>query len=160
MQNSTATGTSKATSQTQKGGKRTRPTATHDLPPCEASRPLSGWRPGCARGPGPDAGSAEPSRSARRRAPRAPAPTPSARPAAARVTRRVGVPRCMSGGAGADVVADARFEVLGSPYSLLSVALSPSQQLYTRRGTLVAVAGNPETVSLSTPGPPRLKYLI
>lgn len=51
------------------------------------------------------------------------------------------------------MVADARFEVLGSPYSLLSVALSPSQQLYTRRGTLVAVAGNPETVSLSTLGP-------
>ncbi|OAA59580.1 mitochondrial protein [Niveomyces insectorum RCEF 264] len=37
--------------------------------------------------------------------------------------------------------ADARFEVLGSPYSLLSVALSASQPLYTRRGTLVAVAG-------------------
>lgn len=43
---------------------------------------------------------------------------------------------------------DARFEVLGSPYSLLSVTLSPSQQLYTRRGTLVAVAGKAENVRL------------
>ncbi|KAI0409289.1 mitochondrial biogenesis AIM24-domain-containing protein [Xylaria palmicola] len=38
-------------------------------------------------------------------------------------------------------VADARFEVLGTPYSLLSVTLSASQRLYTRRGTLVAVSG-------------------
>ncbi|KAI1280234.1 mitochondrial biogenesis AIM24-domain-containing protein [Xylaria sp. FL0933] len=37
--------------------------------------------------------------------------------------------------------ADARFEVLGTPYSLLSVTLSASQRLYTRRGTLVAVSG-------------------
>ncbi|ROV87393.1 hypothetical protein VSDG_09668 [Cytospora chrysosperma] len=37
--------------------------------------------------------------------------------------------------------ADARFEVLGSPYSMLSVTLSASQRLYTRRGTLVTVAG-------------------
>ncbi|KUI56392.1 Altered inheritance of mitochondria protein 24, mitochondrial [Cytospora mali] len=37
--------------------------------------------------------------------------------------------------------ADARFEVLGSPYSLLSVTLSASQRLYTRRGTLVTLAG-------------------
>ncbi|EQB56971.1 hypothetical protein CGLO_02962 [Colletotrichum gloeosporioides Cg-14] len=42
--------------------------------------------------------------------------------------------------------ADARFEVLGSPYSLLSVTLSASQQLYMRRGTLVAVAGKAENV--------------
>lgn len=42
---------------------------------------------------------------------------------------------------------DARFEVIGSPYSLLSVSLSASQRLYTRRGTLVAVAGNPDNVS-------------
>lgn len=42
--------------------------------------------------------------------------------------------------------ADARFEVLGSPYSLLSVTLSASQKLYTRRGTLVAVAGKPDNV--------------
>ncbi|KPM40913.1 Altered inheritance of mitochondria protein 24, mitochondrial [Neonectria ditissima] len=40
--------------------------------------------------------------------------------------------------------ADARFEVLGAPYSLLSVTLSASQKLYTRRGTLVGVAGKPE----------------
>lgn len=40
------------------------------------------------------------------------------------------------------------FEVIGSPYSLLSVTLSPSQDLYTRRGTLVAFAGDPDgTVS-------------
>ena len=44
---------------------------------------------------------------------------------------------------------DARFEVLGSPYSLLSVTLSASQQLYTRRGTLVSVAGKVENVSSS-----------
>lgn len=42
--------------------------------------------------------------------------------------------------------ADARFEVLGSPYSLLSVTLSASQKLYTRRGTLAAVAGKPDNV--------------
>ncbi|KAJ4235576.1 Altered inheritance of mitochondria protein 24, mitochondrial [Fusarium solani] len=41
--------------------------------------------------------------------------------------------------------ADARFEVLGAPYSLLSVTLSASQKLYTRRGTLVAVAGKPDS---------------
>ena len=43
-------------------------------------------------------------------------------------------------------LADARFEVLGSPYSMLSVTLSASQKLYTRRGTLIAVAGQPENV--------------
>lgn len=42
---------------------------------------------------------------------------------------------------------DARFEVLGSPYSLLSVSLSASQNLYTRKGTLVGVSGNAENVS-------------
>ncbi|KAK2011956.1 hypothetical protein LZ32DRAFT_648189 [Colletotrichum eremochloae] len=51
--------------------------------------------------------------------------------------------------------ADARFEVIGSPYSLLSVTLSPSQQLYTRRGTLVGVAGKAEnaqsTLSILSP---------
>ncbi|KAF4981811.1 hypothetical protein FZEAL_2438 [Fusarium zealandicum] len=41
--------------------------------------------------------------------------------------------------------ADARFEVLGAPYSLLSVTLSASQKLYTRRGTLVGVAGKPDS---------------
>ncbi|KAJ9497405.1 Altered inheritance of mitochondria protein 24, mitochondrial [Exophiala xenobiotica] len=43
---------------------------------------------------------------------------------------------------------DATFEVIGSPYSLLSVTLSPSQDLHTRRGTLVGFAGDPDgTVS-------------
>ncbi|KAI0550980.1 mitochondrial biogenesis AIM24-domain-containing protein [Xylaria curta] len=50
---------------------------------------------------------------------------------------------------------DARFEVLGTPYSLLSVTLSASQRLYTRRGTLVAVSGKPQnaqsTLSILTP---------
>jgi hypothetical protein len=41
---------------------------------------------------------------------------------------------------------DARFEVLGAPYSLLSVSLSASQKLYTRRGTLVGVSGKAENV--------------
>ncbi|KAL1835064.1 hypothetical protein VTK73DRAFT_6339 [Phialemonium thermophilum] len=50
--------------------------------------------------------------------------------------------------------ADARFEVLGSPYSLLSVTLSPSQRLYTRRGTLVSVAGNVENVQSTLASPP------
>ncbi|KAI0965534.1 mitochondrial biogenesis AIM24-domain-containing protein [Xylaria arbuscula] len=59
-------------------------------------------------------------------------PTPSRDP----FLSRVGV----SGGVSGDV-ADARFEVLGTPYSLLSVTLSASQRLYTRRGTLVAVSG-------------------
>ncbi|ORY60863.1 mitochondrial biogenesis AIM24-domain-containing protein [Pseudomassariella vexata] len=51
--------------------------------------------------------------------------------------------------------ADARFEVLGSPYSLLSVSLSASQKLYTRRGTLVALSGKAQnaqsTLSLLSP---------
>ncbi|TDZ14527.1 Altered inheritance of mitochondria protein 24 [Colletotrichum orbiculare MAFF 240422] len=59
------------------------------------------------------------------------------------------------GRAGARDPADAQFEVLGSPYSMLSVKLSPSQQLYTRRGTLVAVAGKAEnaqsTLSILSP---------
>jgi len=41
---------------------------------------------------------------------------------------------------------DARFEVLGVPYSLLSVSLSASQKLYTRKGTLVGVGGKAENV--------------
>ncbi|CAG8954952.1 hypothetical protein HYFRA_00008641 [Hymenoscyphus fraxineus] len=40
--------------------------------------------------------------------------------------------------------ADAKFEVLGAPYSLLSVSLSASQKLYTRRGTLVGLSGKSE----------------
>ncbi|KAH9864559.1 hypothetical protein J1614_010494 [Plenodomus biglobosus] len=43
---------------------------------------------------------------------------------------------------------DASFHVLGTPFSLLSVSLSASQTLYTRRGTLVSLSGKPEnTVS-------------
>ncbi|KAF1848318.1 uncharacterized protein K460DRAFT_364289 [Cucurbitaria berberidis CBS 394.84] len=44
---------------------------------------------------------------------------------------------------------DARFEVIGTPFSLLSVSLSASQTLYTRRGTLVALSGKAEN-TLST----------
>lgn len=44
---------------------------------------------------------------------------------------------------------DARFEVVGSPFSMLSVSLAASQQLYTRRGTLVGLSGNSEN-TLST----------
>jgi len=47
---------------------------------------------------------------------------------------------------------DAHFEVLGSTSSLLSVSLSASQPLYTRRGTLVSVSGNPEN-AISTLSP-------
>ncbi|KAI1210268.1 mitochondrial biogenesis AIM24-domain-containing protein [Annulohypoxylon truncatum] len=52
-------------------------------------------------------------------------------------------------------VTDARFEVLGTPYSLLKVSLSASQRLYTRRGTLVAVSGKAQnaqsTLSILSP---------
>ena len=41
---------------------------------------------------------------------------------------------------------DAKFEVLGAPYSLLSASLSASQPFYTRRGTLVGLNGKPENV--------------
>ena len=41
---------------------------------------------------------------------------------------------------------DARFEVLGAPFSLLSVQLSASQNLLTRRGTLIALSGKPDNV--------------
>ncbi|KAG2024336.1 hypothetical protein GB937_003991 [Aspergillus fischeri] len=41
---------------------------------------------------------------------------------------------------------DARFEVIGAPYSLLSVSLSASQNLYTRRGTLVGLSGKADNV--------------
>ena len=43
-------------------------------------------------------------------------------------------------------VQDAVFEVLGAPYSLLSVSLAPSQNLHTRRGTLVGLSGNADGV--------------
>ncbi|KAJ5231112.1 hypothetical protein N7489_011820 [Penicillium chrysogenum] len=41
---------------------------------------------------------------------------------------------------------DARFDVVGAPYSLLSVSLSASQNLYTRRGTLVGLSGKADNV--------------
>jgi len=44
---------------------------------------------------------------------------------------------------------DARFDVIGTPFSLLSVSLSASQTLYTRRGTLVGLSGKSEN-TLST----------
>jgi len=44
---------------------------------------------------------------------------------------------------------DARFEVVGSPFSMLSVDLAASQNLYTRRGTLVGLSGKVEN-TLST----------
>ncbi|PNS21645.1 hypothetical protein CAC42_1499 [Sphaceloma murrayae] len=50
---------------------------------------------------------------------------------------------------------DARFEVLGGQSSLLSVSVSASQNLYTRKGTLVGFNGKPEnavsTLSLLEP---------
>lgn len=45
---------------------------------------------------------------------------------------------------------DARFEVIGTPYSLLSVSLSASQNLYTRRGTLVGLNGKADNVCTSS----------
>jgi uncharacterized protein (AIM24 family) len=48
-----------------------------------------------------------------------------------------------------DIYADAKFEVIGTPFSLLSVSLSASQTLYTRRGTLVGLSGKSEN-TLST----------
>ncbi|KAF2477784.1 uncharacterized protein BDR25DRAFT_299578 [Lindgomyces ingoldianus] len=52
---------------------------------------------------------------------------------------------------------DARFEVVGSPFSLLSVSLDASQYLYTRRGTLVGLSGKAENTlsTLSFLGPIR-----
>ncbi|CAK3903897.1 Altered inheritance of mitochondria 24, mitochondrial [Lecanosticta acicola] len=51
--------------------------------------------------------------------------------------------------------ADARFEVLGSPFSLLSASISASQNLYARKGTLVGFNGKAEnaisTLSLLEP---------
>lgn len=50
---------------------------------------------------------------------------------------------------------DARFEVLGSPFSLLSASIAASQNLYTRKGTLVGFSGKAEnavsTLSLLEP---------
>lgn len=44
----------------------------------------------------------------------------------------------------------ARFDVIGAPYSMLSVSLSASQNLYTRRGTLVGLSGKADNVRLGT----------
>lgn len=55
----------------------------------------------------------------------------------------------VDGSTTAPTPADARFEVIGTPFSLLSVSLSASQTLYTRRGTLVSLSGKPEN-TLST----------
>ncbi|KAI6790556.1 hypothetical protein KC367_g8426 [Hortaea werneckii] len=61
---------------------------------------------------------------------------------------------------------DARFEVLGTHSSLLSASLSASQNLYTRKGTLVGFNGIPEnalsTLSLLEPfrrGPLAIPFL-
>ena len=50
------------------------------------------------------------------------------------------------------VLIDARLEVLGSSFPVLSVSLSASQPLYTRRGTLIGVGGKAENVSLQLHG--------
>lgn len=74
---------------------------------------------------------------------------PSELPATHRETQQVGIPVCtllFYSSSLTSHLPDARFEILGSPYSLLSVTLSASQKLYTRRGTLVAMAGNAENV--------------
>ncbi|KAH8701850.1 altered inheritance of mitochondria protein 24, mitochondrial [Talaromyces proteolyticus] len=57
-----------------------------------------------------------------------------------------GVDLPISGTPGSAVSADAKFHVVGTPSSLLSVSLSASQNLYTRRGTLVGLSGKPENV--------------
>ncbi|KAJ4316559.1 Altered inheritance of mitochondria protein 24, mitochondrial [Neodidymelliopsis sp. IMI 364377] len=49
----------------------------------------------------------------------------------------------------ANTLLDAHFEVIGTPFSLLSVSLSASQTLFTRRGTLVGLSGKSEN-TLST----------
>jgi hypothetical protein len=45
-----------------------------------------------------------------------------------------------------DLFIDAKFDVIGAPYSMLSVSLSASQNLYTRRGTLVGLSGKADNV--------------
>ncbi|KAK5131546.1 hypothetical protein LTR08_000873 [Meristemomyces frigidus] len=60
-----------------------------------------------------------------------------------------------AGNGGSSSGADARFEVLGTPSSLLSASISASQTLHTRRGTLVGFNGTPDnavsTLSLLAP---------
>ncbi|KKA23028.1 Altered inheritance of mitochondria protein 24, mitochondrial Precursor [Rasamsonia emersonii CBS 393.64] len=46
---------------------------------------------------------------------------------------------------------DAKFDVIGAPYSMLSVSLSASQNLYTRRGTLVGLSGKADNISSASP---------
>jgi hypothetical protein len=59
------------------------------------------------------------------------------------------------------LVVDARFEVLGAPYSLLSVSLSASQNLFTRRGTLVGISGKAENaVSILSILPPLRRAVL
>lgn len=55
------------------------------------------------------------------------------------------------------VAPDARFEVIGSSFSLLSASISASQTLYTRKGTLVGFNGKAENAvsTLSLLGPVR-----
>ena len=57
-------------------------------------------------------------------------------------------------------VVDAKFEVLGGPNSILSVSLSASQNLYTRRGTLIGVGGKAENVSSTRIATKALSVLI
>lgn len=59
------------------------------------------------------------------------------------------------------VTKDANFQVIGSPFSLLFVSLSASQNLYTRKGSLVGVGGKPENAvsTLSILGPFRRALL-
>ena len=59
------------------------------------------------------------------------------------------VSRWINGTVRSSFIVDAKFEVLGAPYSLLSASLSASQILYTRRGTLVGVSGKAENVRAS-----------
>jgi uncharacterized protein (AIM24 family) len=49
-----------------------------------------------------------------------------------------------------DKSTDATFEILGAPYSLLSATLSPSQSLFTRRGTLVGLSSASPDSTIST----------
>lgn len=45
------------------------------------------------------------------------------------------------------MVLDATFEVSEAPLPLLYISLSASQNLYTRRGTLVGIGGKADNVS-------------
>jgi hypothetical protein len=58
------------------------------------------------------------------------------------------------------MVTDARFEVLGAPCPLLSISLSASQNLYTRKGTLVGVSGKAENAISTLSILPPLRRVI